>query len=309
MFNRKEETKDTSELSGSPKTSPTKSSSIKSSPASVSLVKDEEEVIETPHTEDGSTEDDDEEISLGAAVAGFSSWFTSTMSTAKEKSSEMFQYLKQDFSEFSDTVSEASKDLKDKLKLEDTAKSAVQTISTKANIVLDQMSTIFGVGPDDEDEEAIVMRSGEPVVVDRVKVLKLHCKRKLAVRTIHNHMCLDLQAKIYSLAVEDECFLKDPDDIKAYENWLLTFDLEKKNIEMADLLTANPHLQLAYGKLVPDKVSHLVFWHRFYYRVHEMCRADGKEGKKIGGGDAKEDNSDVEKDDRSPSTLTNLFID
>lgn len=104
------------------------------------------------------------------------------------------------------------------------------------------------------------------------------------------------------MAVEDECFLKDPDDIKAYENWLLNFDLEKKNIEMADLLTANPHLQLTYGKLVPDKVSHLVFWHRFYYRVHEMCRGEVKEGKKLAGDDGKEDNSDVEKDDRSPST-------
>lgn len=168
-----------SEPSGSPKASPTKGSSVKSSPAKVSLMKakeedDEEElVIETPHTENESTEEDDEEISLGAAVAGFSSWFSSTISTAKEKSSEMFQYLKQDFSEFSDTVSEASKDLKEKLKLEDTAKSAVQTMTTQANIVLDQMSTIFGVGPDDEDEETIVMRAGGPVVVDRVKVLKL----------------------------------------------------------------------------------------------------------------------------------------
>ncbi|ODN04396.1 BSD domain-containing protein 1 [Orchesella cincta] len=192
--------------------------------------------------------DDEEEITLGAAVAGFSSWFTSTMSSAKEKSSEMFQYLKQDFSEFSETVSEASKDLKDKLKLEDTVKSAVQTVTSKSSLVLDQMSTIFGVGPDDDDEE-IIMPGGSGVV-DRV------------------------QAKIYSLAVEEDAFLKDPEDIKSYETWLLTFDLEKKNSEMADLMAANPHLQLHYAQLVPDKVSHLVFWHRFYFRVHEIQVAE-----------------------------------
>lgn len=206
----------------------------------------EQEVLEaTPTVTTPTTEEiDDEEITLGAAVAGFSSWFTSTISSAKEKSSEMFQYLKQDFSEFSETVSEASKDLKDKLNMEETAKSAVQTVTSKASLVLDQMSTIFGVGPDDDDEE-IIMAPGSGVV-DRV------------------------QAKIYSLAVEEDAFLKDPEDIKSYETWLLTFDLEKKNSEMADLLAANPHLQLHYAQLVPDKVSHLVFWHRFYYRVHEI---------------------------------------
>lgn len=83
-----------------------------------------------------------------------------------------------------------------------------------------------------------------------------------------------MQAKIYSLAFEEDLFLKDPDDIKAYEAWLLTFDLEKKHSEMPELMGANPHLQLHYSQLVPEKVSHLVFWHRFYYRVHEICTAD-----------------------------------
>jgi hypothetical protein len=58
--------------------------------------------------------------------------------------------LKQDLSEFTETVSEAGRDLKDKLKIEENAKQAVSVVGEKMNVVLEQMSTIFGVGPDDD---------------------------------------------------------------------------------------------------------------------------------------------------------------
>lgn len=128
------------------------------------------EELPIPKTPFNSPElEEEDDLGLGAAVAGFSSWFSSTITSAKEKSNEMLQYLKQDFTEFSETVKEASTTLNEKLKLEDTAKSAVQTVTNTATTVLDQMSTIFGVGPDDDDE-AIVMNEGGPVIVDRVKV-------------------------------------------------------------------------------------------------------------------------------------------
>lgn len=59
------------------------------------------------------------------------------------------QYLKQDLSEFTETVSEAGRDLKDKLKIEENAMQAVNVVGEKLNVALEQMSTIFGVGPDD----------------------------------------------------------------------------------------------------------------------------------------------------------------
>lgn len=84
---------------------------------------------------------------------------------------------------------------------------------------------------------------------------------------------------------------------------------------MKELMTANPHLQLHYGQLVPDKVSHLVFWHRFYYRVHEIClieeekeRKRKMEKKNPAAGDARDELSDREKDDQSPSKLDSTTI-
>lgn len=58
--------------------------------------------------------------------------------------------MKQDLSEFTETVSEAGRDLKDKLKIEENAMQAVNVVGEKFNVALEQMSTIFGVGPDDE---------------------------------------------------------------------------------------------------------------------------------------------------------------
>lgn len=79
------------------------------------------------------------------------------------------------------------------------------------------------------------------------------------------------------MALEETVFLNDPEDMEAYEKWLAHFDLEVKNDEIADLLTANPHLQLHYSQLVPEKVSHVVFWHRFYYRVQLIFDAEAKQ--------------------------------
>ncbi|ODM91661.1 BSD domain-containing protein 1 [Orchesella cincta] len=224
-------------------------------------------------------EEDPDKLNLGAAVAGISSWFSSTFSTAKEKSSEMYEYLKEDFSELSHSVSEASKDLKDKLHIDDqTFKSAVDSVTSTASLVLDQMSTIFGVGPDDDDEAITVGGAASG------------------------------GAKIYSLATKEEVFLKDPEDIKSYEAWLLTFDLDQKKCEMDDLLSANPHLHLHHSHLVPEKVSHLVFWHRFYYRVHEIqvAELENKELRKKHEAKARKKSGGVEDDDNEKDEI---FID
>lgn len=78
------------------------------------------------------------------------------------------------------------------------------------------------------------------------------------------------------MALDDAVFLNDPEDMEAYETWLARFDLEHKNSEIAQFLTANPHLQLHYSQLVPDKVSHLVFWHRYYYGINLILDEEAK---------------------------------
>ena len=122
------------------------------------MAKEEEktEKVESPLSEEAS-----------ASGGSWGGWFSSTFVQAKEKSSEMLNYLKQDLSEFTETVQEAGREIKDKLNLEDTMKTAVNVVGTRANVVLEQMSTIFGIGPDDEDEELVL---GQPTPRNRVRV-------------------------------------------------------------------------------------------------------------------------------------------
>jgi len=83
------------------------------------------------------------------------------------------------------------------------------------------------------------------------------------------------------MAMDEYVYLHDPDNMEDYEKWLTKFDLEDKNEEIVDLLSSNPHLQLHYTQLVPDKVSHLVFWHRFYFQVSKIFEAEKEASKQI----------------------------
>jgi len=215
------------------------------------------EVTPTEHTSEGAKESAVEgatgvqQSEEAAGTSSWGGWFSSTLSSAKEKSTEMYQYIKQDLTEFGESVQEVSRDLKDKLKLEDTVRSATCTVGDTMNTIFDQVSTIFGVGPDDDDETILV---GDANSMNNRRV----------------------QNKIYALALEEHVFLEDPSNMEDYESWAASFDLNEKSVELADLLTTNPHLQLQYTQLVPDKVSHLLFWHRFYYQVYLILKAENQ---------------------------------
>jgi len=112
------------------------------------------------------------------------------------------------------------------------------------------MSTIFGVGPEDDDEEVIVGNSGR-LVCDRV------------------------QAKIYSLALDEEIFLKKPEGA-AYKEFSKNFHIEKKEDEITELFACNPHLQLQYSQLVSDKIDHLQFWCNYYFHVKQILDEEAK---------------------------------
>jgi len=241
------ETKSAGKPVSSPKGSTTSSPTKEKGPPGEKAGEEKKMMMEDgDYNKDEKTVEEKEEIvpDEQGATGGWGGWLSTTLSSAKEKSTEMFQYLKQDLSEFGETVQEAGRDLKDKLKLEDTAKTAVNTVGEKMNTILEQVSSIFGVAPEDDEDTTMIVTKDGPLVLSRI------------------------QARIHSIAMNEEIFLKDPDVLELYEIWLANFDLEEKQDEMADLLSNNPHLQLHYSQLVPDKVSHLVFWHRFYFQVH-----------------------------------------
>lgn len=63
-----------------------------------------------------------------------------------------------------------------------------------------------------------------------------------------------LQANVYSRVQDPDTFLKEPKDEADYNTWLETYDLESKQVEMADLLVSCKPLHKHFSMLVPTQV-------------------------------------------------------
>ncbi|CAG2178588.1 unnamed protein product, partial [Oppiella nova] len=61
-----------------------------------------------------------------------------------------------------------------------------------------------------------------------------------------------------------------------YESWLMTFNLIDYQRQMDHLLQTVPQMKEFYTQLVPNSLSDVEFWHRFYYRVHQLRESERK---------------------------------
>ncbi|CAG2122172.1 unnamed protein product, partial [Medioppia subpectinata] len=61
-----------------------------------------------------------------------------------------------------------------------------------------------------------------------------------------------------------------------YESWLMTFNLIDYQRQMDHMLQTVPQMSDFYAQLVPNSLSDVEFWHRFYYRVHQLRESERK---------------------------------
>ncbi|XP_068211543.1 BSD domain-containing protein 1-like isoform X2 [Palaemon carinicauda] len=187
-------------------------------------------------------------------------WFQDARDKVVSQSSEVLEFVKKDIDEFtkvvteeaSSVVSSTASTLKEKLRLDDD-ESTANNMKKSVSGFLNHVAEVFTPPPDDADQEAIVIRNQQPVILNR------------------------LQAAIYAISQDAATFLTDPEEEeKEYEEWLGTFDLESHQTELSDLLVNNQPLRHNYTALVPAQVSHVVFWHRYFYKVKQLEKADAR---------------------------------
>jgi len=219
-------------------------------------------------------QDEEEDASLEDMVAGManvaSGWLSGwkkSLYVAKDKSVEVYDMVKKDLSEFSEAVqaetstmitetgsliSSTSQTLKETIQSAATSQiqdeeSATGQVKKSVSGFLTHVHKAFT--PDtmqDDDTEAYVMQDGQPVLLDR------------------------LQAELYRLAGDPQTYLSEPvpAELMRYEVWSADLDLESRQAELSDLLATNKALLEQYTELVPAQVSHVLFWHRYLFRVH-----------------------------------------
>lgn len=222
-----------------------------------------EEQTEQPQNVEESSEAEASGTSSWWGGYSYSSWMdkavnsvSSAVESAKIKSNEVYGLVSKDLEEVSthaNTMVRSSST---------TIKKTLEKIDTKSDELADQAlesvkSTVtsawkYAAGyanqmfkeEDLESEALLVQGEQEPVILNR------------------------LQAQLYALGSDPETFLSEPhDDDKAeYDAWQC--DLDKRQGEISDLMVNSPNVRKNYSALVPEKVTHKLFWTRYFFKVH-----------------------------------------
>jgi len=236
---------------------------------------DKAEAAEPEKVQGGDEEEEDEEDVVAWGWGQATSWMSSTVSSvsqvtnsavavAKAKSADVYGLVSKDLGEVGNQVGSAAgtvgqqvgsaagtvkktlEEFDDKTdemadKAVDAVKKSVSSIWKYASGYATQMFT-----EEDLESEAIMVMGDDknPVLLDR------------------------LQAQLHALASDPETFLKDPDarDNVDWETW--SCDLDKRQGEISDLMVNNASVREHYKSMVPDQVSHKLFWKRYFFKVH-----------------------------------------
>ncbi|XP_006862219.1 PREDICTED: BSD domain-containing protein 1 isoform X3 [Chrysochloris asiatica] len=79
------------------------------------------------------------------------------------------------------------------------------------------------------------------------------------------------KARLYCLQSDPATYCNEPDGPpELFDAWLSKFCLEEKKGQISELLIGSPSIRALYTKMVPAAVSHSEFWHRYFYKVHQL---------------------------------------
>ncbi|XP_059805111.1 BSD domain-containing protein 1 isoform X2 [Hypanus sabinus] len=192
------------------------------------------------------------------------SWIQESLQSVKEKSTEALEFMKRDLAEFSHvvqhdtacTIAATANAVKEKLSAE-TSTGAGQQVKKGLSNILGVLSDTFAPPPDktiDCDVITLVATpSGTTELYDSTK------------------------ARLYSLQADPATYCNEPDGpLELYDEWVAGFNLDDQKGEISNLLVNSPSVRALYTKMVPAAVSHLEFWHRYFYKLHQLEQEESR---------------------------------
>lgn len=85
------------------------------------------------------------------------------------------------------------------------------------------------------------------------------------------------KARLYSLQSDPATYCNEPDGpLAQFDEWLTSWDSEKRKAEISELLVSSPSIRALYTKMVPAAVSHSEFWQRYFYKVHQLEQEEAR---------------------------------
>ncbi|XP_029802429.1 BSD domain-containing protein 1 isoform X2 [Suricata suricatta] len=194
----------------------------------------------------------------GEDVGWWRSWLQQSYQAVKEKSSEALEFMKRDLTEFTQvvqhdtacTIAATASVVKEKLATEGSS-GATEKMKKGLSDFLGVISDTFAPSPDKTIDCDVITLMGTPSGTaepyDSTK------------------------ARLYSLQSDPATYCNEPDGPpELFDAWLSQFCLEEKKGEISELLVGSPSIRALYTKMVPAAVSHSEFWHRYFYKVHQL---------------------------------------
>ncbi|KAF4977970.1 hypothetical protein FZEAL_5578 [Fusarium zealandicum] len=111
-----------------------------------------------------------------------------------------------------------------------------------------------------------------PEASDQSGTVLFESKDAQGKRVIHTSR---FDAQVHVIHTSVDSFTKDPNSAE-YESWSEEFDADKKTPDINSDLQKFPDLRATMEKLVPDQVSYVDFWTRYYFLRHGIETAEAR---------------------------------
>ncbi|XP_041711230.1 BSD domain-containing protein 1 isoform X3 [Coregonus clupeaformis] len=191
-------------------------------------------------------------------------WLQQSFQAVKDKSSEAYEFIKRDLTEFSNVVQHdtacsivaTASAVRSKLAVEgssDTTEKVKKSLSSFLGVITDTLAPPQDMTIDCDVITLVATPAGTTEVYDSTK------------------------ARLYSLQADPATYCNEPDGpLEQFDAWLSCFSLEERKGEISDLLVNSPSIRALYTKMVPAAVAHSEFWQRYFYKVFQLYQEEAR---------------------------------
>ncbi|KAK6307141.1 BSD domain-containing protein 1 isoform X1 [Coregonus clupeaformis] len=191
-------------------------------------------------------------------------WLQQSFQAVKDKSSEAYEFIKRDLTEFSNVVQHdaacsivaTASAVRSKLAVEgssDTTEKVKKSLSSFLGVITDTLAPPQDMTIDCDVITLVATPAGTTEVYDSTK------------------------ARLYSLQADPATYCNEPDgSLEQFDAWLSSFSLEERKGEISDLLVNTPSIRALYTKMVPVAVAHSEFWQRYFYKVFQLDQEEAR---------------------------------
>ncbi|KAF5897627.1 BSD domain-containing protein 1 isoform X1, partial [Clarias magur] len=196
--------------------------------------------------------------------AWWGGWLQQSIQSLKDRSSEAYEFIKRDLTEFSTVVQHdtacsivaTANAVKSKLAVEgssETTEKVKKSLSNILGVITDTLAPPPDKTIDCDVITLVATPAGTTEVYDSTK------------------------ARLYTLQADPATYCNEPDGpLEQFDTWLSTFSLEEMKPEISELLVSSPSIRALYTKMVPAAVAHSEFWQRYFYKVFQLDQEEAR---------------------------------